>query len=254
MPTAYCLIKPDPHYRRDAFDAGLRACGYMVSDVPPHRPVAGDVLVIWNRYGMNERLAVMFEAVGCPVIVVENGYWGADEEGRQFYALSRGQHHHGGASVDLARLANLPQPAPWRTAGDHILVCGQRGIGSALMGSPDGWAERFADGLRTWTRRRVRVRQHPGRHAPAVPLTDDLVRAHAVVIWSSNCGVTALLAGIPVFCAAPQWIGLAATRSVKADIEDCFMGDRRPALERIASNQWSVAEIAAGAPFRALGL
>lgn len=252
MPTAYSLIRSGPHYRPEGFAAGLRACGYEVRQNISRPPVTGDVLVIWNRYSSYEDRAEQFERAGCRVVVAENGYFGADAQGRRLYALSLGEHHHGGAT----RAADKWDMRPWRTEGDHILVVGQRGIGSKRMRSPQEWIDgTVADQLAIKTRRPVRFRKHPGKDAPAVSLVDDLRGCHAVVVWHSAAGVEALLAGVPVFYAAPHWIAeKAATPLEGADLEKPFLGDRSAGLAKAFANQWSIDEIASGEAFRCLGL
>lgn len=253
MPTAYSLIRSGPHYRPEGFAAGLRACGYEVRQNISRPPVPGDVLVIWNRYSSYEDRAEQFERAGGHVLVAENGYYGADAQGRRLYALSRGEHHHGGAVLRNLRITEMQS---WRTYGDHILVCGQRGIGSKLMRSPQDWIDgTIADRLAVKTRRPVRFRKHPGKDAPAVPLADDLRGCHAVVVWHSAAGVEALLAGVPVFYAAPRWIAEKAAAPLEgADLERPFMGDRTAGLANALANQWSIDQIASGEAFRALGL
>lgn len=247
MPTACLLLRDKPHYKRDAFAAGLAVTGWKVTQQP--RPEAGGLLVIWNRYGVNDDMARQYEAAGGHVLVAENGFLGRDEPGGPWYAISRGEHHHGGA---VARDLRSPDMRPWRASGDHILICAQRGFGSRLMAC-DGWADRVAVELQSRTKRPVRLRRHPGNNAPTVPLTDDLAGAHAAVIWSSNSGIAALLAGIPVFYAAPRWIAEeAATRLAGADLEQPFLGDRTAGLANAAANTWSVEDIAKGLPFVAL--
>jgi hypothetical protein len=253
LPIAYSLVRSGPHYRADGFAAGLRACGYEVRQNISRPPVPGDVLVIWNRYSSYEDRAEQFERAGCRVVVAENGYFGADAQGRRLYALSLGEHHHGGNRFPAGNVAGLQ---PWRTDGDHILVVGQRGIGSKMMRSPQEWIDgTIADRLAVRTRRPVRFRKHPGKDAPAVPLAADLMGCHAVVVWHSAAGVEALLAGVPVFYAAPRWIAEKAAASLEgADLENPFLGDRSAGLANAFSNQWSIDEIASGEAFRCLGL
>lgn len=256
MPTAYSLIRTGPHYRPEGFAAGLRACGYEVRQNISRPPVPGDVLVIWNRYSSYEDRAEQFERAGCRVVVAENGYFGADPQGRRLYALSLGEHHHGGAHRICIKNPAFGNLQPWRTEGDHILVIGQRGIGSKRMRSPQEWIDgTIADRLAVRTRRPVRFRKHPGKDAPAVPLADDLRGCHAVVVWHSAAGVEALLAGVPVFYAAPRWIAEKAAAPLEgADLENPFLGDRSAGLANAFANQWSIDEIASGEAFRCLGL
>lgn len=248
MPNACLLLKPQPHYKRDAFEAGLRAAGWTVTAQP--KPASGDALVIWNRYHVNDDIAAMYEAAGGHVLVAENGYFGRDEPGGPWYAISKNQHHHGGAAVpEISPIKGLKS---WRNEGDHILICAQRGFGSKVMGCA-GWADKTAAELRKRTKRPVRLRIHPGNHAPKVPLADDLAGCHAVVLWSSNSGIEALMQGVPVFYGAPRWIAeKAALPLVGADLEQPFMGDRTAGLSHAAANQYSVEEIASGEPFRRL--
>jgi hypothetical protein len=250
MPRALCLIRDLPHYRRDAFVAGLRACGFEVRQ-GLFTPDPGDVVMMWNRYSGNDQIAERFEAAGASVLVAENGYLPTrDEHGRQFYAISRSQHHHGGAT----RQVRVPFAAPWRQRGDHILICAQRGFGSRVMQCA-GWAERIHGELAVRTKRPVRFRKHPGNQPPDVPLERDLEGCHAAVVWSSNAGIGALLAGVPVFYAAPRWIAEKAAAPLEgADFERPFMGDRTAGLANALANQWSIDEIASGEAFRCLGL
>jgi hypothetical protein len=141
--------------------------------------------------------------------------------------------------------------------GGHILICGQRGVGSHEMASPFDWhvalhkkLARDFDGLFE-----IRTRLHPGNFAPRVPLVDDLRYAAACVIWSSACGVRALVEGVPVYYDAPHWVCSDAARQVRvlgrspiitpaADWEATGRS-----LNRMAWGQWSVAEIEQGEPF-----
>lgn len=249
---AICRIREQPHYRRDAFVNGLRRAGYsLVESGRPSGPQ--DLLVIWNRYGANEVAADAWEGLGGTVIVCENGYAGVDDQGRQHYAMAA--HGHNGSGWfpvgDEDRLAKLGiELHPWRVGGDHILVCAQRGIGSREMASPQNWHAMAVQRLRKVTDRPIKVRLHPGNQAPAVPLTDDLRDAWACVIWSSGCGVQALITGVPVYYDAPHWIcedGVRRVNDFGAVVVDG--GWRRRALQKMAWGQRSVAEIESGEPF-----
>lgn len=261
--NAYCLIRPQPHYRHDAFVAGLKAAGYVVNTgaCGPGKP--GDVLVIWNRYGSNEVLADRFEAEGGTVLVAENGYLGRDAEGRQHYAIARHGHNGSGQWPEggperWTRLGVELQP--WRANGEHILLCPNRPFGMRGFEMPVHWVRDTVEALRRHTKRPIRVRPHPGNwqqqapQAPQVPLADDLANAWAAVIWASSAGVHALVAGIPVWCTAPWWICKAAAHDDLGQIEHepAMRPDRFKAFARLAWAQWTVDEIAAGLPFRAL--
>lgn len=264
---AYCLIREGPHYRHEAFGAGLKAAGYQVlRQQRPHgigKP--GDVLVIWNRYGDFHRTAVDFENCGGTVIVAENPYFGFKGDNGEPTGYALALHGHNGSGEwfpgDASRFEAMGVPvAPWQQNDNgHILVCGQRGIGSPRMASPPDWHNQAARKLAGLTKRRIVVRTHPeGPQKPARPLAEDMAGAWAVVIWSSSSGIQALVQGIPVFFDAPHWIcEKAAPQGLRLgppDLEKPWRNDvnRMTALREMAWAQWSLDEIARGVPFQHL--
>lgn len=252
-----CMIREQPHYRRDAFVRGLQRAGYTLVDrgQPDSKE---DLLVIWNRYGSFEAMADRWEERGGSVLVAENGYIGKDANGHQLYALAA--HGHNGSGFwpegDDARWKALGiELQPWvERPNGYALVCGQRGIGSRTMASPPDW---HADAARKWRFGAVKLRLHPGNKPdPNAPtLGADLAGAKACVIWSSSSGVKALVAGIPVYYDAPHWIcEPAATRLASATSADGQPADwrddaREDALRRMAWAQWTIAELENGEPF-----
>jgi hypothetical protein len=253
---AYCQIRTDPVYRREAFCKGLAAVGASVVLGGVPKAQAGDALLIWNRYGEWHNMASRFEDEGGTVIVAENAYLGVDRSNRMRYAIALDGHNGSGAwpmggpeRWDALGIALQP----WRTSGDHILLCPNRSFGRPDMIMPNLWAEKTAEELRRYTKRPVRIRPHPGNGPPKVPLADDLRNAHAVVVWSSSAGCEALVAGIPVFCCGPYWIARGAvSRGGLRTIDNPQLPDRLPAMHRLAWAQWHVEEIASGEPFQHL--
>lgn len=256
---AYCMIRPHPHYRRDAFVSGLQAAGWKVeSTYPQRKPEPGEVLVIWNRYGEAEAVADKWEKLGGLVFVAENGYVGIDAAGVQYYALSVGQHNGAGAipSGDGSRWASLGiELKPYRTEGHSVVIRGQRGIGSRLMASPQDWHKHLGARLAKMTARPVKVLDHPGKPAcdPEVVqwLCKNFEGAHACVVWSSGAAIRALIVGVPAFYDAPHWICSGAALKGIAELESPRRDDsaRLAALQRMAWGQWTIAEIATGEPF-----
>ncbi len=255
---AYSLIRPGPIYRREAFDAGLKAAGLDLRKGSPMHGDKCDVLVIWNRYGDNHNLASRVEAGGGRVIVAENGYLGSDAQGRQLYALAEGGHNGSGRwpAGDGSRWNALGvELQPMREKGEHILICPNRSFGRPDFIMPLGWAERTAEHLKKFTDRPIRIRPHPGNwqtKPPKVPLADDLKNAHAVVIWASSAGVHALVAGVPVICTSPFWILKGAAPGHIEDVDQASAAEREPAFERLAWAQWTLDEISSGEPFKRL--
>lgn len=272
---AYCLIRPQPHYRREAFLTGLRMAGLEVRNGPPASVDRDTVVLMWNRYGDNHLLASRVEAAGGTVLVAENGYIGRGggtpkfdlHEGVEpghYYALAIGGHNGSGQWLQGGedRLAALDlQLKPWREGGDYILVCPSRNFGRPDMLMPSGWVQQVSRALRQVTRLPIRVREHPGNSRPQRELDEDLQGAVAVVIWASSAGVHALAQGVPVICGAPWWICKGAAFSgfdrvqLLADPADAgrfgriMRYARQGAFERLAWAQWTVDEIAGGEPF-----
>lgn len=263
MKRAYIEIRHAPHYRRDAFVAGLRVAGFLVQEsLPTQPPAPDDVLVIWNRYSDKEVAADKWEKQGGQVLVAENGYCGRDAQGRQHYALAlhghngSGQWYEGGPERwDALGIALQP----WRERGETVLVCPNRNFGMRGLAMPYGWEKDIVARLRKRTSRPIRVRPHPNGSAPSRPLADDLNDAHCVVIWSSSCGVHALIAGVPVVAESPWWICKSAALDDLKYIDSLNgpgpwenMGaivTRRQALQRLAWAQWTIEEIADGTAF-----
>lgn len=276
MPKAYCLIRAEPHYRRDAFVTGLSAAGYgVVEGSPPEKgDQTGNVLVIWNRYMDRHILASKFEARGGITLVAENGYLGPGGvsphgmEPRTIYALARSSHNGsgkwfvGGGERFAALNAEIK---PWRTDGVHVLIAANRSFGMPGIVMPITWADDTAREIRSETDRPIRVRLHPGNGAAKIPLEDDLEGCFAVVIWSSSVGVQALLEGIPVVTHSPFWIMKdACAKSLRAITQHEMPGrkidvvpppraefweKRLRAFEKMAWAQFTSDEIASGLPF-----
>lgn len=269
MPRAWVLIRDEPNYRRQAFVDGLTRLGFLVRCATVYAPdirfealTPEDVLVVWNRYGSGDEVAKRFERAGGCVLVAENGYVGADAEGRQHYSLALGQHtNHGGRWFvgGAERLDALGLDVrPWRTEGAHVLVLPNRPFGPRGYSMPEGWAAQTVELLRRATAREVRLRVHPGNWQatpPKVPLADDLRGAWACAIWTSSAGVHAVVAGVPVIRCAPAWVLAGADRRDLAEVDRLVPVPeeaRRAALVRLAWAQWTVAELASGEPFERL--
>jgi hypothetical protein len=277
---AFNLVRPEPHYRRDAFDAGLRAAGYdIVDERQIGTPQPSDVLVIWNRYGHWDVLAQRFEKVGAAVLITENGYLGrsenayakpfttdAQEPESQLYALAL-NHHNGGGRWWIGEPGRWRgqgiEIRPWRIDGEHVLVLPQRGIGPAGVSMPRDWPERMLARLRTLTHRPVRLRDHPGNAPAQKPLAADLGGAWCVVTWGSGAAIKALCAGVPAYSDWPRWIGFpGALPFDQIGLDDPphwhegapLTADtaRRAMLDRLAWAQHTVAELATGEPIMRL--
>jgi hypothetical protein len=161
---------------------------------------------------------------------------------------------------------------PWRTQGNHILLCLQRDGGWSMGGfEVIDWAMHTIMQLRRYTKRPIRIRAHPGDKrakkycdrlmklcigrrllnvelsAPDTSLEQDLKNCWAVVNHNSSPAVGAAIEGIPVFVTDPersQAREIAETRLDK--IETPFMPDRSAWAQRISQFHWSHHELRDG--------
>lgn len=242
------LLRKDLHYRRDAFDEGLKKAGYLLVN-ELHSPKPGDALLIWNRYDYGHELAKRYEQVGATVYVAENGYLGKDWAGGTYFALALS--HHNGAGRWLAGPALRwdgydVKLQPWRQPGGETVILPQRGIGEPGVRMEPYW-------LQEMQRRfpKARVRPHPGVNKTVKPLEDDLQNASQVVTWGSGAALKALILGIPVVYGLRSWIGaLASTHLSESAV--AVPGDRLAMFRRLAWAQWTLEEIASGYPFLTL--
>ena len=161
---------------------------------------------------------------------------------------------------------------PWRTQGNHILLCLQRDGGWSMGGfEVMDWAMHTIMQLRRYTKRPIRIRAHPGDKrakkycdrlmklcigrrllnvelsTPDTSLEQDLKNCWAVVNHNSSPAVGAAIEGIPVFVTDPersQAREIAETRLDK--IETPFMPDRSAWAQRISQFHWSHHELRDG--------
>jgi hypothetical protein len=219
----------------------LAQAGYAVVPSLPE-PSPDDVLLVWNRYGLFDAEAKRFEAAGAKVLVTENGWLGKGWNGGEWFTLCQG-HHAGAGSWPVGSADRWDswgvELKPWRDGVD-TLVLGQRGIGEHGIRCPEGWGERMASRLN------AKFRPHPG--ARKVTLEPDLLNAQKVVTWNSGAALKALMFGVPVWYAFPQWIGAeAASRVGEPLVKDD--AKRLAMFRRLAHSMFQLDEIASGEPF-----
>jgi hypothetical protein len=284
MPRAFNLLRRDPHYRRDAFDAGLRAAGYdILHERQIGTPKPSDVLVIWNRYAHYDVMAQRFEAVGAAVIICENGLIGKSENAyakqftsdsqtpdTQLYTLSL-NYHNGGGRWYVGEPGRWGQQGievkPWRDEDDDgrgcVLLLEQRGFGHPKVAPPPNWTAKTIAWLKTRTHRRIRVRAHPGNEPARVSLAEDLQDCWCVATHGSGAAIKALVAGVPAYSTWSKWVVFPGALPLEAigrgDEPHWWQGlpltrdaARRVMLDSLGWYQHTVSEIASGGPFKRL--
>lgn len=254
-----------------AIEQGLRKLGHQVV----HHDMNADAAVIWSMLWsgrMRGNREVWQAYQNKPVIVAEVGM------------IQRGitwKIGLGGTRIDNYRYHNLiPNRAsvlglhlqPWRS-GSNIVIAMQRGDSEQWRGQPpiDQWLADTVGQIRQYTDRPIVVRPHPRSSCTIPPgcLIDrpqftigtyddfDYIRvlesAHCVLNWSSGPGPQALIAGVPSFV-GPDSLASPIANWDLSQIENPPHPDRTEWIERLAHTEWTVEEIAAGLPFRQLGV
>jgi len=248
---AAVLIRPDPHYRADAFVNGLKNLGYSVNN-----DVARcDLLVCWNRNSSKGRIAEAVQKRGGRVLVAENSYLGNNFCGERTYSISENEHSGSGKwpFVDRYRWHTFGYPLldPITPNSKNVLILAQRGIGSATTAQPYNYVDKMRAALAPHLT--TRVRRHPGQKE-VVQLEDDLKGSCAVATWASGAAVRAVAMGYPCYyglanwilatCSTPLW---AVTTPPSLDV-----AARKLAFERLAWCQWRISEIQSGFAFDTL--
>jgi hypothetical protein len=155
---------------------------------------------------------------------------------------------------------------PWRTQGNHILICLQRHGGWSMRGlSTVDWLNQTITQIRQYSKKRpIIVRTHPGdkkiksilriNHknvhiSTNEKLIDDLKGAWATVVYNSSPSVASSIEGIPTFLTDPQpehsqTYGLANTDLSR--LENPEMPDRQSWIERLSMCHWNFQELQSG--------
>ena len=194
------------------------------------------------------------EGVSRTFLYCDNSYF--DSTRQTYFRITRGRLQHTGyGTSDGERFRALGiEIAPWRVAGDHVVICPQsEHFMRAIVGFKGDWLRETVAALSEITERPLRIRHwNRDKTKAAAGLGADLEGAYALVTWSSAAAVTALLAGVPVIvggdCAAAPVAGRTVFKLEKLP--------RKPREEWcgvLADNQWTIAEMADGTAWRALG-
>jgi len=155
---------------------------------------------------------------------------------------------------------------PWRTDGEHILICLQRNGGWSMRGlSAQTWLDQTIHNIRQYSKKRhIVVRTHPGDkkirrilqvHHKNVSvsnrerLVDDLRNAWATVVYNSSPSVASVIEGIPAFLTDPfpehsQSHGVANLDL--SNIENPTLPDRQTWIEKLSMCHWNFEELKSG--------
>ena len=155
---------------------------------------------------------------------------------------------------------------PWRTQGEHILICLQRHGGWSMGGlHVQTWLDQTIAQIRQHSRKRqIVVRTHPGdkkiksilkiygkgvRLSVNERLVDDLKGAWATVVYNSSPSIASIIEGIPAFVTDHNPQRSQSYEVANTDLsrlENPEMPERKPWIERISMCHWNFNELQSG--------
>jgi hypothetical protein len=155
---------------------------------------------------------------------------------------------------------------PWRTSGNHILICLQRPMGWSMRGQNlMEWLDSTFVKIRQHSDRPIVLRWHPGdwKNFPegadftqfgvtlspqSRHITEDLVNCWAVVCHNSTPSAVAPIEGIPAFITDdPSYSqGGDIANTDLSQIETPCMPDREQWIRKLAQCHWSFEDLRSG--------
>jgi len=154
---------------------------------------------------------------------------------------------------------------PYRSRGNHILICLQRNGGWSMRGLDVlSWLDSTIKQIQQHSNRHIVVRAHPGDKkiktvlkikykntslSTKERLVDDLHDAWATVVYNSSPSVASLIEGVPTFLTDPQpqhsqTFGIANTDL--RQIENPLLSERQQWIERLSMCHWNFDELKSG--------
>jgi hypothetical protein len=270
--TQHSALNSTPVF--DAFRKGAEKLGYTVVE----NDREADVYVIWSmlwsgRMSANQELYRYAITIGKPIIILEVGGLKRGETWRiGLNHVNRLGTFNNDNNLEIERSKKLGIfLKPWRQTGNHILICGQHTQSEQWRNRaiPELWIEDLVKKIKLVSTREIIVRPHP-RDTKWVQrikdktikiqlpkkLTntydsynhdDDFKDAWCVINPTSNTGIQAAIAGIPVFCDKDSLAFDVGNYDIST-IEQPAMPDRTEWLEKLCHTEWTVEEIGQGTP------
>lgn len=252
------------HNRAILLDFADGIPGVVVHDDRLYRPC--DVMVIFGLVKKSFRKSwakgELLKRHRGPVIVVERGFVRRDE----YWSVGLGgingtaDFRNAGSPPDRWEALGV-ECQPWRHKEGPVIVCGQVPWDVTVQDSDHkAWCRATVGAVRQMGLDPI-FRPHPYARKRGVdygvdcPISDrlmaeDLERASAVVTWSSNAGVEAVIAGVPVIAFDKMSMaGPVAGRCLTA-LRGRVMPDRRQWAADIAYAQWNRDELRSGLAWR----
>lgn len=154
---------------------------------------------------------------------------------------------------------------PYRTQGEHILICLQRNGGWSMAGlSVISWLDTTIKKIQLISKRPIVVRPHPGDKkimnilrikyknvslSTKPSLLDDLQNAWATVVYNSSPSVASIIEGVPAFITDPEpkhSQSYAVANTDLNQIENPILHERQHWIEKLAMCHWNFDELQSG--------
>ena len=154
---------------------------------------------------------------------------------------------------------------PYRTQGEHILICLQRNGGWSMAGlSVIDWLDTTVKKIQLSSKRHIVVRPHPGDKkimnilrikyknvslSTKPSLLDDLQNAWATVVYNSSPSVASIIEGVPAFITDPEpkhSQSYAVANTDLNQIENPVLHERQQWIEKLAMCHWNFDELQSG--------
>jgi len=258
----------------EAVRSGLMNLGHTVDENNLHTdiPVIWSLLwhgrmiknnIVWNNFRQQNKNVLVIEVGG----IKRNHTWKVALNGINRSANFGPKQNDGTRASQLGLTVK-----PWRTHGDHILICLQHDKSEQWKNMPtlENYVLETVQKIRQYTNRKIIVRSHPRCLLPAQLRLDNVFyetpkqientyddfdlnfnNSWAVISWSSNPGIHAVMNGIPAFV-GEQSLAYDVANHDFSTIETPNMPDRTQWLNDYAHTEWTVEEISEGIPFSRL--
>ena len=281
--TDYGALNSKPVF--EAFAKSITDAGHTVTYNEPYRVIDHysnyDVAVIWSvlwngRMTHNKQIWEQNRKLNRPVIVLEVGginrgvTWKVGLNGINRDGYFGDDDNSSDRCNDLGLLLK-----PWRTEGDHILICGQHDKSLQWNDMPrmSNWFLHIYDEIRKHTDRLIVFRPHPRcrlehierglryveRQEPRKidntydDFDMDFDNVWATVSFSSNPGPHSIINGIPAFVSNHSLAyNVGNDIDFLFDIENPIMPDRTQWLNDYAWTEYTIDEISQGLPLKRL--
>ena len=259
-----------------AFTKSLEEAG---DEVILNTPSDADVAVIWSvlwqgRMRNYKQIWERYRKANKPVVVLEVGGLRRNESFKIAINGVNRKADFANQDVDDTRWPLFKHELkPWKQTGDNIIILGQHSASEQWKGMPSMgvWFEQQVNEIRKHTERPIQIRPHPRNPvgfdarkfknvSVARPIMDRstvddtnfkdvLNNAWAVVNFSSNPAMEAVINGIPVFVSESSLCYEVGNHSL-VNINNPKMPDRKEWINKLSYTEWFEDEIARGLPWR----